>query len=97
MQATDVRQAGQALAYITNCTLATVCTMALKKSRPKYEFERQVEIAQRAIDWMKLMDIDFSTTRAAEVVALGSVQAWAETFMPEKKKAVLQGESKNEA
>lgn len=71
----------QALAYITDCTLATVSSMAMKKSRPKYEFERQTAIAQTAVDWMRAMKVDFSTTRAKDVVELhdGSVADWAET------------------
>lgn len=80
MQKHQVRDAGQALAYITDCTLATVCDMAGKKSRPKHEFERQMSIAQRAIDWMQSFGVDFSGTRAADVVEAGSVQKWAENF-----------------
>lgn len=80
MQKHQVRDAGQALAYITDCTLATVCDMAGKKSRPKHEFERQMSIAQTAIDWMQSFGVDFSSTRAADVVKAGCVQKWAETF-----------------
>lgn len=80
MQKHQVRDAGQALAYITDCTLATVCHMACKKSRPKHEFERQISIAQTAIDWMQSFGVDFSSTRAAEVIKAGSVQKWAEKF-----------------
>jgi hypothetical protein len=71
-----------ALAYITDCTLATVGDMAGKKSRPKHEFERQMAIAQTAITWMQEMGVDVSTTRAEDVVAAGSVQKWAEKYMP---------------
>lgn len=80
MQKHQVRDAGQALAYITDCTLATVCDMAGKKSRPKHEFERQMSIAQTAIDWMQAFGVDFSSTRAADIVKAGSVQKWAENF-----------------
>lgn len=82
MQKHEVRDAGQALAYITDCTLATVCDLAAKKSRPKSEFERQKLIAQTAINWMRDMHIDFSTTRAEDVMKIGSVDAWAEKFFP---------------
>lgn len=78
----DVRNAGQALAYITDCTLATVCDLAMKKSRSKSEFSRQKSIAQKAINWMQQMHIDFSSTRARDVVLAGSVDAWAEKYMP---------------
>ena len=77
----SVRDPGMALAYITDCTLATVCDLASKKSRKKYEYERQISIAQRALDWMKCMDVDYSKTRGAQVdLHRGSVAAWAKTF-----------------
>ena len=82
MQKYQVRDTGQALAYITDCNLATVCEMAMKKSRPKHEFNRQMSIAQTSIDWMVEMGVDVSTTRAVEVIAAGSVKQWAETYMP---------------
>jgi hypothetical protein len=75
-----VMTSADALAYITDCTLATVCDMAMKKKRPKYEFERQISIAQTAIDWMVEFNIDFSTTRADDVIRVGSVSEWAKTF-----------------
>ena len=85
MQRHQVSSPGQALAYITDCTLATVCEMAMKKSRPKNEFERQISIAQTAINWMVQNGVDVSTTRAEDVIAAGSVRQWAETFMPNVK------------
>lgn len=78
----QVRTPADALAYITDCTLATVCDMAGKKSRPKHEFERQMSIAQTAITWMQEMKIDVSNTRAKDVIAAGSVQKWAEKYTP---------------
>ena len=78
----NVGEPSQALAYITDCTLATVCSLAGKKSRSKSEFARQKLIAQTAIDWMEQMDVDFSDTRAADVVIAGSVDAWAEKYLP---------------
>ena len=81
----NVRTESDALAYITDCNLATVSSMAMKKSRPKHEFERQIAIAQTAIDWMVSMGIDFSTTRANDVIMCGSVENWAMQFMPEYK------------
>lgn len=72
-----VRTPAQALAYITDCNLATVCDLASKKSKSKHEYSRQISIAQQAIDWMVAMDIDFSGTRAVDVQKFGSVEAWA--------------------
>jgi len=82
MQKHQVGNPGQALAYITDCTLATVCDMAMKKKRPKHEFARQMSIAQTAINWMVQMGVDVSTTRAADVIEAGSVERWAEKYMP---------------
>ena len=77
-----VKTPEQALAYLTDCTLATVSTMAMLKSRKKGEFERQVRIAQQGVDWMIAMDIPAAGTRAEEVAEhRGSVEKWAEQFM----------------
>ena len=80
MQRHQVRNVGNAFAYITDCTLATVEHMAYLKSKSKYEYQRQIAIAQTAIDWMIAMGIDFSTTRAKDVVDHydGKVASWAE-------------------
>jgi hypothetical protein len=79
-----VRTPGEALAYIVDCTLATVETLAMKKSRSKAEFERQVAMGQSGVDWMRSMKVDFSTTRAKEVVESfnGNVMKWAERSFP---------------
>ena len=63
MRECDVRSTGDALAYITDCTLATVCDMACKKSRPKHEFQRQINIAQKAVNWMRAMKVSAINTR----------------------------------
>ena len=82
MQKHQVCDTGRALAYITDCTLATVCDMASKKKRPKHEFERQMSIAQTAINWMVQMGVDVTTTRAEDVLEAGSVEKWAAKYMP---------------
>ena len=82
MQKHQVKDTAQALAYITDCTLATVCSMAMKKARPKHEFERQMSIAQTAINWMADMGVDVVGTRAADVLEIGSVEKWAAQYMP---------------
>lgn len=86
MNKQNVRSPGDALAYLTDCTLATVCDLAGKKRRPAYEFRRQCMIAQTAINWMVDMSVDFSGTRAADVVKAGSVEAWAAQFFPAEAK-----------
>ena len=82
----NVRTPADALAYITDCTLATVATMAMKTRRPKHEFERQISIAQTAVTWMQQMGVDMSSTRAEEVIKAGSVQKWAEQYLPENQR-----------
>ena len=78
----DVKTPEQALAYMTECTLATVVDMALANSRPKDQFQRQISIAQKGIFWMGQMNIDMSS-RAERVMkeAGGSVALWAEFIM----------------
>lgn len=76
---TRVQTPEQALAYLTDCTLATVELLAGKKTRTKHEFDRQINLAQAGIDWMREMGVDFKGTRAEEVVKRyeGSVKLWA--------------------
>lgn len=80
-----VRDTGGALAYLADCTLATVCDLASKKSAPKSELNRQISMAQTAIDWMDRFGVNYEGTRAAEVKRMGSVAAWADTFRPQPK------------
>lgn len=56
--------------------------MAMTKSRKKGEFARQKSMAAQAIRWMQEMHVDFSGTRAVDVVAAGGIDAWAEKFYP---------------
>lgn len=82
----DVRSPEQALAYITDCTLATVSSMAMLKSRKKGEFARQISIAQTSIDWMVMMNVDMSNTRAEDVMkAGGRVEDWVQPYIWEVK------------
>lgn len=50
MNRNDIRTVQQALYYITECTLATVDHMNTIKSKSKSEFDRQVDIAQIAVN-----------------------------------------------
>jgi hypothetical protein len=84
MRKEQVHDPAQALAYVTDCTLATVCDLAMKKSKSKSEFARQMSIAQTAVDWMIAMKVDFTGTRAVDVCKAGSVVAWAAQFLPAK-------------
>ena len=82
----NVRTPEDALAYITDCALATVETMAMKTRRQKREFERQIAIAQTAVTWMQQMGVDASSTRVEEVIKAGSVKKWAEQYLPENQR-----------
>ena len=87
MRECDVRSPEAALAYMIDCTLATVTDLAMKKSRGKSEFKRQIGIAQKGINWARDMHVDLSTTRDDKILNGfdGSVEAWAKTYMPEEK------------
>jgi hypothetical protein len=84
----DVNNPTKALAYLLDCSLATVEEMATKKSKPKMEFERQISIAQLNFNWALSYcnPEDLSGTRAADVVkkhgnGLTSVKAWADSIV----------------
>jgi hypothetical protein len=84
MHPSRIASTEQALSYLTDCTLATVCDMAMKKSAPKGELKRQISMAQTAIDSMRRFSVDFSGTRADDICSKfnGSVAAWAESYYP---------------
>ena len=74
----DVRDPSAALAYLVDCTLATVEDLSTKKSKSKSEYQRQQRIAQAGVDWLVQFVCDWHGTRVAEVIAAGgSVAAWA--------------------
>ena len=82
MQKYNVRNTQDALAYLTDCTLATVCDMAQRKSKSKSEYARQIDIAQAGFHWMHTMKVDLAGTRAEAVMNDfgGSVKKWACQF-----------------
>lgn len=75
-----VRTIEKAMAYITDCCLATVSSMAMKKSRPKGEYDRQISIAQSACDWMEQFGVDVTGTRAEDIVGKTTVAEWAKRY-----------------
>jgi len=85
MRKNDVCIPSQALAYMTDCTIATVADMAMKKSRSKREYRRQISIAQAGVDWVREMYVDYTETMIVDVVAHGgSVADWARQFEPSR-------------
>lgn len=77
----QVRNAGQALAYLTDCTMATVADLAMKKSRSKSEYKRQIGIAQQGVDWLRDFKIDSTSTRVADLNGM-TVEQWAMQYEP---------------
>lgn len=77
----DITTPEEALAYITECNLAMVASMAVKKSRPKGEYARRIDIAQTCCDVLKDFGAPVSSNcRAGRVADAGSVKAWAEKY-----------------
>lgn len=77
----NVRTAQDALYYLTECTLATVSNLAEKKTPPKAELSRQIEMAQLGVNWIREFGISICGCRVQEVMECGgSVQAWTEQF-----------------
>jgi len=77
----NLRSQEDALAYLTECTLATVCHMAGLSKPPKGELSRQISIAQTGIDWVKTMvepGDRYGCGRVQEIIDEGiSVETWA--------------------
>jgi hypothetical protein len=79
----DVRTPEDALLYLADCQLATVCDLAVKKSRIKSDYARQKEIAQLFCDWIKEFKIPVvGNNRVGGVSVAGSVDVWAKRFEP---------------
>lgn len=73
-----VSSPAEAVAYLVDCTLATVSDLAGKRSRSESELRRQIAIAQQGCDWLRAFSIDATGTRAPEILAAGiSVADWA--------------------
>lgn len=78
-----VRTPEQALLYLADCTLATVADMAIKKSKSKQEFQRQIAIAQSAVDWIKDFNVEVKVySRVHDVLALPDqkVETWSKSY-----------------
>lgn len=72
----SIQSPQQALAYIVEATLATIEMQAMTKRRKKYEFQRQIDIAQVGYDWL-LVEV-IRGPRTIEVYRQGGdVKGWA--------------------
>lgn len=79
MQEHEVRTPADALAYIINRQLATVAGMAMKKTRGKFDCQRQIAIAQSGLNWMREMGVATAGTRAGKIENC-DVAAWAKQY-----------------
>ena len=68
MLRTQIRSPEDALAYLTDCCLATVSSLSMKRSRGKADYERHISIAQTAVDQLISFGIDPGVTRAKKVI-----------------------------
>ena len=82
MRKCDVRTPEDALAYLTDCQLASVSLMAMKKRRPKYAYERQISIAQTGLDWMNVFGSLIKRHDRAFLAQKVGVAQWAKQFEP---------------
>ncbi len=82
MRKDEVRGPVDALVYLVDCQLGTVCGVVGKRSSPKCDIKRHISIAQHGVNWMREHSVNFEGTRASDVVRLfgGDVNAWAEKF-----------------
>jgi len=76
----EIRTEGDALVYLADCTLATVETLAMRKSPPKAELERQVMMASDAIRWIDQFGLNSTGTRVADVKAAGGMEPWLKSL-----------------
>jgi hypothetical protein len=78
-----VRTPEEALLYLADCTLATVADMAMRKSKSKHEFQRQIAIAQSAVNWVEEFNIPVEVgSRVFDVLALPDkkVETWSKSY-----------------
>jgi hypothetical protein len=80
----NLHDAGEALAFMTECTLATVSDLASMSRPKKSELKRQISIAQTGIDWVKTITKPgrkIGCSRVSEIIDGDmSVETWAHKF-----------------
>jgi hypothetical protein len=72
-----------ALLYLINCQLATLTDMAMRKSRPKYEYKRQIDIAQNLVNWIQEFHIEVDEGNRVQGVLdtpSKTVEEWVKRF-----------------
>ncbi len=87
MSKAAIRTPQQALLYMAECQLATVTSLAIRKKRGKYEYKRQIDIAQTCIDQIQQLKISKNVnSRAYTVISRfgGKVEDWAKHYEPKE-------------
>lgn len=82
LNANTLRTHEDGLAYMVECTLATVSGLLLKKSPPKSELRRQISIAQAGITCLGASADFTGGLRLNEIHQKfeNNVQAWADDY-----------------
>lgn len=80
MRLENVTTASDALIYLSECNLATVEGLSLKKSKLKTSYARHIEIAQISIDFLSKIGINADSSRVSDVKKAGSVQKLADNL-----------------
>lgn len=82
MTVNDIQCVDEALAYMTECELATVEELAVRKTKSRRAYDRHIAIAQVGVDWLvRSQDWVIEMTCRPRVITEnyeGSVRAWAE-------------------
>jgi len=87
MRRDQIRKLDDAFDYLTDCMLATVDGLALKKSRSQGDFVRHIAIAQAAVEFADRFKVPLSG-RGQEVMEVygRSVNAYADSMDVRKEK-----------
>jgi hypothetical protein len=82
LTAHTLRNHEDGMAYMIECTLATVAGLLLKKKPPKSELNRQITIAQTGLNCLGKQQYDNSCPHLKKITEQfdNSVQAWADDF-----------------
>lgn len=82
----DVRSPEGALVFLADCQLATVAELAGKKSRGKFDFDRQVSIAKLYCKWLAEFNISAKGTRVETAMKMGGVDEFVRKYDVNKEK-----------
>jgi len=80
----NIRSVDDAFLYYTDCELATLIDMAMKKSKPKNEYIRHKAIAKGMIEIIIGHKLDYKDrgTRIDKVIACGGIDNYVKEYEP---------------